>query len=160
MSLTADAVPYTFQHSSVQRTGKVLHIYRSLYAFLYSRDYAENGGVFVTYAQYLTSAAPQQKRLDTTKMNPDMQAMPPPGRPVLEESNIALAGTAGTRRMRDPIIGMTVTIMKGPQKGFQGTVKDVNGQIARIELSSNNKTVNIDRSRLYAKCAIFFLSRM
>lgn len=77
--------------------------------------------------------------------------MPPPSSrtPLTEDTNIA--GTSGVKRIRDPIVGMLVTIMKGPQKGFQGIVKDVNGQATRIELSSNNKTVNIDRSRLYAK---------
>ena len=66
------------------RKGKVLHVYRSIFAFLFDRDTAENGGVFVTYARTLQSTAPKggAARPSSQQLNPALfgnkQAMPPP----------------------------------------------------------------------------------
>ncbi|KDN44288.1 hypothetical protein RSAG8_05552, partial [Rhizoctonia solani AG-8 WAC10335] len=56
------------------RKGHVLHIHQSTYAFLFNREIAENGGVFVTRARSLLSVAPKGPGtgMDLSKMNPAM----------------------------------------------------------------------------------------
>ncbi|KAH9468034.1 hypothetical protein Pst134EA_011655 [Puccinia striiformis f. sp. tritici] len=131
------------------RRGRVLHIYRSMYAFLHSHESTENGGVFVTNARNLVSVAPKGSKkdsgpLDLTKMNPEMANRPPVGGPVV-------AAGIGQRFKRDEDIGKLCYIIKGPNKGLQGIIKDINGLLARVELHTNNKTLTIEKTKLGAK---------
>lgn len=57
------------------------------------------------------------------------------------------SGTMG-RGPRDRDIGLTVCVVKGPHKGYVGTVKDVNGTIARVELRTGNKVVSLEKDKL------------
>lgn len=76
---------------------------------------------------------------DLSKMNPAM-------------SGGAQGGMVGSGNMgrgpRDRLIGVQVQIIKGPQKGYIGIIKDTNGPIARVELSSGNKLIMIDKDKL------------
>jgi transcription elongation factor SPT5 len=99
--------------------------------------------VFVTRARSLASLAPKgslvkTNGVDLSKMNPSMSA--PTG------------GMVGSGKLdrgpRDRHIGLPVTVIKGTHKGLQGTIKDTNGPIARVELRSNNKVVTIDKVKL------------
>ncbi|KAG8792382.1 transcription elongation factor spt5 [Ceratobasidium sp. 428] len=125
------------------RKGQVLHIHQSTYAFLHNRDIAENGGVFVTRARSLVSVAPKGPGagVDLSKMNP------------------AMAGGAGgmvgsgimNRAPRDRLIGVSVMVTKGLQKGYMGTIKETNGNIVRVELVTNNKVISIEKDKLRMK---------
>ncbi|OAV91011.1 hypothetical protein PTTG_04800 [Puccinia triticina 1-1 BBBD Race 1] len=131
------------------RQGRVLHIYRSMYAFLHSHDTPETGGVFVTNARNLVSVAPKGSKKDTsaldlTKMNPEMANRPPVG-------GAMVAAGLGQRFKRDEDIGKLCYIIKGPNKGLQGIIKDINGLLARVELHTNNKTLTIEKTKLGAK---------
>ena len=122
-----------------------MHIHQSFYAFLHNRDITENGGVFVTRARSLASLAPKSSPLklapgaDLSKMNPAMQ---PQG---------GMVGSGMTRGPRDRHIGLSVLVIKGPHKGYQGIIKDTNGPMARVELNTGNKLIMIDKSKLYHK---------
>uniref|UniRef100_A0A0N5CDV4 KOW domain-containing protein n=1 Tax=Strongyloides papillosus TaxID=174720 RepID=A0A0N5CDV4_STREA len=48
---------------------------------------------------------------------------------------------------KDPLFGKQIRINKGPYKGYYGVVKDVNGNIARVELHTTCRTINVDKSR-------------
>lgn len=124
------------------RRGRVLHIHQSFYGFLHNRDIAENGGVFVTRTRSLASVAPKgnlvKASTDLSKMNPAL-AVPTGG--------MVGSGNMG-RGPRDKLIGVTVNIIKGPHKGYIGTVKDTNGPIARVELSTVNKVITIEKEKL------------
>jgi len=74
---------------------------------------------------------------DLSKMNPAM-AIPAGG----------MVGSTSGRGPRDRLIGTNVVICKGPQKGIFGLIKDMNGPTARVELSTNNKVITIDREKL------------
>jgi transcription elongation factor SPT5 len=126
-----------------------LHIHQSFFAFLHNRDILENGGVFVTRARSLASLAPKGNVMkpggaDLSKMNPSMAA------PV---GGMVGSGAMG-RGPRDRDIGVTVCVVKGPHKGYVGTIKDTNGAIARVELRTGNKVITLEknklRERLYA----------
>ncbi|KNZ47989.1 hypothetical protein VP01_599g7 [Puccinia sorghi] len=82
--------------------------------------------------------------LDLTKMNPEMANRPPVGGPVV-------AAGLGQRFKRDEDIGKLCYIIKGPNKGLQGIIKDINGLLARVELHTNNKTLTIEKTKLGAK---------
>ncbi|KAJ7675048.1 hypothetical protein B0H17DRAFT_1016531 [Mycena rosella] len=127
------------------RKGRVLHIHQAFFAFLHNRDITENGGVFVTRARSLVSLAPKGNlakgpgaSIDLSKMNPAL--MPPTG-------GMVGSGNMG-RGPRDRLIGVTVTIVKGPYKGYVGAIKDTNGPSARVELHTGNKVVAVDKEKL------------
>ena len=46
---------------------------------------------------------------------------------------------------RYPLIQKAVVIIKGPYKGYLGICKEMNNNIARIELHTNAKIVNVSR---------------
>ncbi|KAL6302286.1 hypothetical protein BKA93DRAFT_405442 [Sparassis latifolia] len=125
------------------RKGRVLHTHQSFFAFLYNRDYTENGGVFVTRARSLVSVAPKGNLMklgaaDLSKMNPALGG---------GAGGMVGSGNIG-RGPRDRLIGVTVVVVKGPNKGYVGTIKDTNGPIARVELYTGNKVITIDKGKL------------
>lgn len=128
------------------RKGQVLHIHQSFYAFLFNRDITENGGVFVTRTRVLVSQAPKGNlmklgSLDSTKMNPAMNGG-------------AVGGMVGSQMFRGPrdrLIGVSVSVKQGPYKAHFGTIKDVNGTVARVELQTGNKVITIDKSKLWRR---------
>ncbi|KAI5117912.1 hypothetical protein M0805_003604 [Coniferiporia weirii] len=128
------------------RKGQVLHIHQSFFAFLFNRESHENEGVFVSRARSLVSLAPKGN-------------VPKPGAVDLTKMNPALSGGAGggmvgsqmSRGPRDRMIGVRVVVIKGPQKGYQGIVKDTNGPIARVELQVSNRIITIDKEKLRRK---------
>ncbi|KAI0694194.1 hypothetical protein BC835DRAFT_1350385 [Cytidiella melzeri] len=126
------------------RKGRVLHTHQSFFAFLFNRDYAENGGVFVTRARSLISLAPKSNAMklgatDLSKMNPALSGG--------AQGGMVGSGNIG-RGPRDRLIGVSVMVVKGPRKGYVGTVKDTNGNVARVELISGNKVVQIEKDKL------------
>ncbi|KAB5588249.1 Transcription elongation factor SPT5 [Ceratobasidium theobromae] len=124
------------------RKGQVLHIHQSTYAFLFNREIAENGGVFVTRARSLVSVAPKGPGagMDLSKMNPAMM-----GGGGMVGSGIM------TRAPRDRLIGVSVMVTKGIQKGYIGTVKETNGNLVRVELVTGNKVISIEKDKLRMK---------
>lgn len=97
------------------RTGRVLHVYRSMFAFLYNRKIVENGGVFVTYARSLVSTAPKgasSKAKLGQGLNPDRFAAAP-------------VVNAGANGRPDGRIHRRVSVTRGAYKGYAGVVKDV-----------------------------------
>jgi transcription elongation factor SPT5 len=137
-------VVFLLAHSQ-GRKGRVLHTYQSFFAFLHNRDITENGGVFVTRVRSLASQAPKgnivREGADLSKMNPAMIA--PTGGMV--------GSGAMIRGPRDRDIGTTVTAVKGPHKGYTGTIKDTIGPIARVELRTGNKVITIEKEKLYRR---------
>ncbi|KAH9022167.1 transcription elongation factor Spt5 [Lactarius pseudohatsudake] len=107
------------------RKGRVLHVHQSFFAFLHNREIIENGGVFVTRARSLVSLAPKGNIIrpgtDLSKMNPALSGGVTGG----------MVGSGMGRGPRDRLIGVLVTVVKGPQKGYIGIIKDTNGPIAR-----------------------------
>lgn len=140
-------------HFCQGRKGRVLHIHQSFFAFLHNRDITENGGVFVTRARALASLAPKSNVFrpgtDTTKMNPEL-------------AGGASGGMVGSGNMgrgpRDRLVGANVQVIKGTYKGIIGIVKDTNGVMTRVELSTKNKVVSIERDKLkLRKCVMAVL---
>ena len=127
------------------RKGQVLHIHQSHFAFLHSREIVENGGIFVTRARSLASLAPKDNAVkpgvgDLSKMNPAMSGGAPLG-------GMVGSGNMG-RGPRDRLIGVMVSVIRGPNKGLRGTIKDTNGPLARVELTANNKVISIEKEKL------------
>ncbi|KAG8836180.1 transcription elongation factor spt5 [Serendipita sp. 399] len=121
------------------RRGVVLHIHQAFFAFLHNREVPQNGGIFVTRCRSLAPIAPKgtpkQPGVDLSKMNP------------------AITGATGgapsmSRGPRDRLIGVNIKIIKGTQKGYAGVIKDVNGQYCRVELSTNNRIITIEKEKL------------
>ncbi|CAG8721437.1 9360_t:CDS:10, partial [Racocetra persica] len=107
------------------REGKILYIYRK-YAFVLSRGgFGEDGGVFVVECNSLTNNNTRTAGIALDKLNPEVFSAP------------------------DPLIGQTVTIIKGPYKGFIGIVKETTVLMARVELHTNCQIVNVEKTKLH-----------
>ena len=103
--------------------------------------------MFVTRARILASVAPKSNvpkpgQIDLTKMNPALRGGATTG---------GMVGSQMNRGPRDPLIGALVVIVRGPQKGLIGTIKDVNGTLIRVELQIGNRVVTVDKSKLRRK---------
>lgn len=132
------------------RKGQILHIHQSFYAFLFNREIHENEGIFVTRTRSLASLAPKGNAPKNAVMN-------------LGTMNPALSGGAGGQQQggmvgsqafrgpRDFLVGVHVVVVKGPQKGLVGIVKDTNGPVARVELQVGNRVITIDKQKLKRK---------
>jgi transcription elongation factor SPT5 len=99
----------------------------------------------VTRARSLASLAPKGNILKTAGV--DLSKMNPTVGTGAMTGGMVGSGTMG-RGPRDPLLGWSVTINKGPHKGYVGYVKDTNGPIARVELHATNKVVTIDRAKV------------
>ncbi|GAA6016192.1 hypothetical protein JCM10207_000427 [Rhodosporidiobolus poonsookiae] len=125
-----------------ERRGKVLHVYRSMYAFLHSRDLAENSGVFVCYARKLESTAPRANKPSMGMgmgMNPERAGMMGVPQPQVQ---------TGVSFRPDQRINRRVAVTQGTYKGHAGIIKDVTGNQARVELHSVRKVITVDISKL------------
>lgn len=72
--------------------------------------------------------------------------------PVFAAAVVPTAASAGTfRGPKDPLVGVHVVIVKGINKSLIGTIKDINGDKARVELQSGNKTIDIPKIMLMKK---------
>jgi len=72
--------------------------------------------------------------------------------PALVAPSGGMVGSGAMGRgPRDRHIGLTVTVIKGPHKGYVGTIKDTNGPIARVELRTGNKVIMIDKEKLHRR---------
>ncbi|KIY63191.1 transcription elongation factor Spt5 [Cylindrobasidium torrendii FP15055 ss-10] len=126
------------------RKGQVLHVHQAFHAFLHNREIAENGGVFVTRTRSLASLAPKANvaakaaASDLSKMNPAM---------VQPQSS----GVLNSRGPRDRSIGTFVQVTRGPHKGYVGRIVDTNGNLARVELTTRNKVIAIEKEKLMQK---------
>ena len=69
--------------------------------------------------------------------------------PAIAQPSGGMVGSGAMGRgPRDRHIGLTVMVVKGPHKGYAGTIKDTNGNIARVELRTGNKVISIDKEKL------------
>ncbi|KAH7036501.1 hypothetical protein BKA57DRAFT_540026 [Linnemannia elongata] len=138
--------------TGAMREGKILHLFRT-YAFLYNREYMENSGVFVQSTRLVVSMASKSRaqpgmRLDT--MNPAMMNMNRGG----FGDRGGRGGRGGAMMMgrgrggRDPLIDKTVTIIRGPHKGYLGIVKDASDSTARVELHTNCRIITVEKAKL------------
>ncbi|KAK5126547.1 hypothetical protein LTR85_009481 [Meristemomyces frigidus] len=130
------------EYSGEQKSGRVLHLHRN-FVFAQTRERAENAGVWVSrHANVQVVAAKGGKAasggVDLTKMNPALKQngaspspMPPP-----------------QAKGRDRLIGKSVKIRTGPNKGMIGLVKDASPDEAKVELHAKNKTLTMKKDML------------
>lgn len=141
------------------RSGEVKHLYRN-FAFLQSRMYLDNGGVFVCKTRHLQlaggSKAPSVGTTGLGFMSPRIQSPAHPGGRGGgggprgrggSRGGGGWGGRGGAARDRE-IIGHTIKITGGPYKGNVGIVKDATGSTARVELHSTCQTISVDRGHI------------
>ncbi|RHZ46310.1 hypothetical protein Glove_627g17 [Diversispora epigaea] len=145
--------------SAENREGKILHFFRK-YAFILSRGgIIENGGIFVAECSNLANKNSRPMGLALDKLNPEVLASMPPQPPAQSYNRPSYnyggrGGYGGRGRGRgmkapvDSLIGQTVTITKGPYKGYLGIVKDTTPVLARVELHTNCSIVNVEKTKL------------
>lgn len=99
--------------------------------------------MFLTRSRALASVAPKNiakpAAADLSKQNPSLNG-------ALNSGGVV--GSNIFRGPRDRVIGLQVTVIKGVYKAYIGVIKDTNGNMVRVELSSKNKVVTIERDKL------------
>ncbi|KAI2792344.1 Transcription elongation factor spt5 [Penicillium oxalicum] len=124
-----------------QRSGKILHVYRS-YLFLHNKAQTENAGISVVRTINVVTVSARGGRPvgpDLAKLNPALAKqnpinnMPPP------------------RRGRDRLVGKTISVSKGRYKGLFGIVRAADDKTATVELYTTNKPILIPRDILIVK---------
>ena len=126
------------ESSGENKSGTILHIHRG-YVFGHNKLGIENSGLWVNRCTNVITTAAKGGRItapttDFSKMNPALlgkpsqNAMAPPQRPG-----------------RDPLQGKMVHINKGTYKGHRAIVKDTTAGEARLELQTQNKTINLNK---------------
>ncbi|XP_074659963.1 transcription elongation factor SPT5-like isoform X2 [Tubulanus polymorphus] len=133
------------------RQGEIKHLYRH-FAFLHSRMMTENGGVFVCKTRHVSLAGGSKQGTPSggsgfTPMSPRISSPAHPGGGGGAGFG-AGRGRGGPNRRDLEIINQTVRIVQGPFKGYIGIVKDATDSMARVELHTSCKTINVDKNRL------------
>lgn len=140
------------------RNGEIKHLYRN-FAFLQSRMYLDNGGVFVCKTRHLQLAGGNRNAggapggLALGFMSPRIHSPAHGGGRGGQTPNSPRgrggrgAGRGGVTRDRE-LIGQTIKITGGPYKGNVGIVKDATGSTARVELHSACQTISVDRGHI------------
>ncbi|AET39153.1 transcription elongation factor SPT5 Ecym_4073 [Eremothecium cymbalariae DBVPG len=124
-----------------RREGQVLYV-QSHQIFIVSKKIVENAGVFVVNPINVEAVASKDNliasKLDLSKMNPEIAAkMGPPSQ-----------SAQPIRVGRDMALNKTVRVCSAGYKGQLGIVKDVNGDLATVELHSKNKHITVDKHKL------------
>lgn len=134
------------------RNGEIKHLYRN-FAFLQSRMYLDNGGIFVCKTRHLQLAggnkAPSAGGAALGFMSPRIQSPLHGARGGGTPRGRGRGGRGGATRDRE-LISQTIKITGGPYKGNVGIVKDATGSTARVELHSTCQTISVDRSHIAA----------
>lgn len=139
-------------------SGEIKHLYRN-FAFLYSVEFLQNGGIFVCKTKHLQLAG-GNKSLPNADITTGMEFMSPRrSSPMHPSSGGGFSGGGGgggaprgggrgrVTRDRD-LIGTTIKITRGPYKGNIGIVKDATQSTARIELHTSCQTISVDRNHI------------
>lgn len=131
------------------RNGEIKHLYRN-FAFLQSRMYLDNGGIFVCKTRHLQLAGGNKTAgaaagMALGFMSPRIQS-PHPARGGGGGRRGGIRGS-GPARDRD-LIGQTIKITGGPYKGNVGIVRDATASTARVELHSACQTISVDRGHI------------
>ncbi|XP_063989412.1 transcription elongation factor SPT5-like [Diachasmimorpha longicaudata] len=141
------------------RGGEIKHLYRS-FAFVYSRLYVDNGGIYVCKTRYLQLAGGAKNNSSSGSglgfMSPRISS---PMHPSSGGGRGGGGGGGGGRgrgrgggghgmRRELDLIGSTIKITGGPYKGNVGIVKDATDRTARVELHTTCQTISVDRSHI------------
>ncbi|KAL9599087.1 MAG: hypothetical protein Q9219_004045 [cf. Caloplaca sp. 3 TL-2023] len=128
-----------------QKRGVISHIYRS-FLFLHNREQTENSGISVVRASNVATIAAKGGRVAQANAGPDLTKM----NPAIQRNGANGNGTMPPPRSygRDRAIGQTVTIRKGPHKGYMGIVRDTTDTQARVELHTRAKIITVAKDTL------------
>ncbi|KAI9268821.1 hypothetical protein BDA99DRAFT_546151 [Phascolomyces articulosus] len=136
-----------------RRTCTVLHIYRHL-VFLHSRENMANFGVWVENTRSVVSMSPKERQQsrDSARQPHNNNGQNFRGGFDGRGRGRGAAGRGGFfgrgRGGRDNLISKTVRVTQGPHKGYVGIVKDATDSMARVELHTNSKVINVDKAKL------------
>lgn len=139
-------------------SGEIKHLYRN-FAFLYSVEFLQNGGIFVCKTKHLQLAG-GNKSLPNADITTGMEFMSPRRNSPMHPSSGGgggggfggaapqpRGGRGRVTRDRD-LIGTTIKITRGPYKGNIGIVKDATQSTARIELHTSCQTISVDKNHI------------
>lgn len=137
------------------RDGEIKHLFRNL-AFLHSRMYTENGGIFVCKTRHLKLAGGNKNTTNGMSsmgaggfMSPRIQSPKHPSGGGRGGRGGMRGRGGGMRVSRDrEILGKSIKITCGWYKGAVGIVKDATESTARVELHSSCQTISVDRNHI------------
>lgn len=123
------------------RTAVVKHVFKKA-IFAHAKDLLENNGIFVVNAKMCELRGARVKALTPT--NDRRGAGPGPQRGGFGGFPGGGFGRGRGRSRNASMITKTVKITKGPYKGYLGIVVDATDAVARVEMHTTMKTINVD----------------
>ncbi|KAJ9582584.1 hypothetical protein L9F63_023072, partial [Diploptera punctata] len=123
------------------REGEIKFLYRN-FAFVRSKLYLENGGIFVCRTKHLQLAG-------GAKVSQGRETSMFVRSPYRSQNTSKTYSKESLKRDKE-LIGQTVKITTGAFKAIVGIVKDATNSTVRVELHSNGQTISVDRSHI--KC--------
>ncbi|OWM85073.1 hypothetical protein CDL15_Pgr027860 [Punica granatum] len=136
------------------KTGPVEHIFKGV-VFIFDRHHREHAGFICAKAFSCVviggSRANNDRHGDSRSRlaNFRQSNIPPSPRKHSRGGPLNYGGRhGGGRGHNDPFINTRVRITQGPFKGYCGRVKEIKGTSARVELESQMREVQVDRSKL------------
>eukprot|EP01132_Coremiostelium_polycephalum_P000515 gene515-650_t len=139
------------------KQGSILHISRN-FLFLKSKDVFENGGVFVVRPNYCSLLGGQKNR--PPNQFPQQHGGDRGGGGGGRYGGDRGGGGGGDRggggggfqrrggRREDTPLHKTVTIKSGTWKGYVGIVKECTDTMVQVELQTNSKKINVQRTNI------------
>eukprot|EP00698_Gefionella_okellyi_P004884 TRINITY_DN14515_c0_g1_i1.p1 TRINITY_DN14515_c0_g1~~TRINITY_DN14515_c0_g1_i1.p1 ORF type:complete len:1077 (+),score=274.28 TRINITY_DN14515_c0_g1_i1:233-3232(+) len=145
-NITAGDQVHVLEGPMKGRAGQVKHIFRQD-VFVVARDQLENSGCFVVKARVVQLVGANMKVGQQVEAFMPLRSPAPAGRGMPAGRGGAARGGFGRGR-QDALVAKTVKVRQGPWKGYVGIVKDASDRIARVELHSVNKIIDVDRAKL------------
>ncbi|KND03208.1 uncharacterized protein SPPG_02265 [Spizellomyces punctatus DAOM BR117] len=130
----------------IKKRATVVHIYRS-FVFVKARETVENEGYMVVKSHNVALVGGKQGP-NGMYQSPYQNSFP--NRGGFGGGFHGRGGGRGGRGRggRDPLVSKTVTISGGEYKGYLGIVKDVMDNMARVELHTSSRVINVPRGQL------------
>jgi len=147
-------VVHSGEHRGQQ--GTIKHIFRH-FLFLFSRAIKENSGIFVASARQVTLVGHKTERSSSLSKS-SLQSRgfglvpssPHVGGPEDKSLSSSSRGPLRAERVGDlhPLLGKTVTIIKGPYKSFMGVVKEANEMSLAVELHALARKIMVSHDQV------------
>ncbi|KAF0990266.1 hypothetical protein HZS_3939 [Henneguya salminicola] len=132
--------------------GQFKYYYKG-FVFVFSKMLSSNSNMFVTRSKNLILDSSGERSINTSQSSMSYHNSKGSFTPDTSGSYVGIGRSPTVRRMMElsrdkSLIGNTVRVIKGPYKGHIGIVKDSTAVLARVELHTNSKTINVDRTNI------------
>lgn len=127
------------------RSGTIKHILKSV-LWLHSSSHLKDSGIFVVRSRSCVLSGSKAKAATSFGYGGSMSPGATPAGPSPSHGGAARSVGSGPRQ-KDSVIGKTITITRGANKGYQGTVLDSSETHYHVELLAKLKKIMVEKEK-------------